>query len=64
MDDIRIAQNSVDEEIREDAARHPERTYRKHIEAAERIAAAEYRRATRAMMAASTLDPASLEEER
>ena len=43
----------VDGEIRRDARQHPERTYRQHIEAAQRIAAEEYRRELRG---ADTLD--------
>jgi hypothetical protein len=56
MDDIRIAHATVDEAIRLDAAAHPERTYREHIEAAEEIAAVEYRAEIRAMMKAGALD--------
>ena len=56
MDDIRIAHTTVDEEIREDAARHPERTYRESVEAAREIAAPSYRAEIRRLMAAGTLD--------
>jgi hypothetical protein len=45
--------------ILDNARAHPERTYREHIEAAEEIAAAEYRAEIRAMMRAGTLDPES-----
>lgn len=63
MDDIRITHTTTDEEIRLDAAEHPERNYREHVEAAEAIAAKEYKAEIRRMMTAQTLDPASLEEE-
>lgn len=43
--------------ILQDARQHPDRTYCEHVEAAERIAAAEYRAEVRRMMAAGTLDP-------
>lgn len=36
--------------IREDARRHPERTYRQHVEVAREIAATEYRAETRRAM--------------
>jgi hypothetical protein len=47
---------TVDEAIRRDAAVHPERSYREHVEAAEEIAAVFYRAEIRAMMKAGTLD--------
>lgn len=47
---------TIDERIRLDAAAHPERTYRQHIEAARRIAAEEYRRETRKLADADMLD--------
>jgi hypothetical protein len=50
------APRTTDEAIRIDASRHPERTYREHVAAAEEIAAAEYRAEIRAMMKAGTLD--------
>lgn len=56
MDDIRITHTTAVEAIRVDAAEHPERTYREHIEAAEAIAAPSYRDEIRKMMAAGTLD--------
>lgn len=46
----------VDGAIRRDARQHPERTYRQHIEAAQRIAAEEYRRETRSLMDEDMLD--------
>lgn len=48
--------DDVDARIRLDAAAHPERTYREQIEAAERLAAEEYRRETRKLMDADMLD--------
>ncbi len=42
--------------IRLDAAEHPERSYREHIEAARRIAAPSYRAEIHRLMAAGTLD--------
>jgi hypothetical protein len=47
------------EAIRLDAAAHPKRNYREHVEAAAEIAAAEYRAEIRAMTKAGTLDPES-----
>ncbi len=44
------------EEIREDAARHPERTYRESVEAAREIAAPAYRAEIHRLMAAGALD--------
>ena len=41
--------------IREEAAEHPERTPSEHVEAAERIAAEEYREEIRALMRAGRL---------
>ena len=54
----RTHHDDVDERIREDAAAHPERTYREHVEAAQDIAAESYRAEIRAMMDAGTLDVA------
>ncbi|CAN5741503.1 hypothetical protein BH24ACT22_BH24ACT22_18230 [soil metagenome] len=47
---------TVDEEIRLAAAAHPERTPSEHIEAAERLAAKEYRFSTRRLMDQDMLD--------
>ena len=47
---------SVDEAIRRDARQHPERTYCQHIEAAQRIAAEEYRAETRRLADEDMLD--------
>lgn len=44
MDTIKSSARTTDEEIRLDAAVHPERAYREHVAAAQRIAAVEYRR--------------------
>ncbi len=41
--------------IREDAAAHPERTYREHVEAAERIASESYCEEIRALVRAGRL---------
>ncbi len=41
--------------ILKDAREHPERTYREHVEAAERIAAESYREETRRLMRAGKL---------
>ncbi len=49
--------STVDEEIRKDAAAHPERSYSEHVEAARRIAAPSYREEIRRLMAAGTSDP-------
>lgn len=46
----------VDGAIRRDARQHAERTYRQHIEAAQRIAAEEYRAETRRLMDEDMLD--------
>ena len=46
----------VDGTIRRDARQHPERTYRQHIEAAQRIAAEEYRAETRRLADEDMLD--------
>ncbi len=51
----RVTNHDVDERIREDSAAHPERPYREHVEAAERIAAEEYREEIRALMRAGRL---------
>ncbi len=42
--------------ILQDAREHPGRSYRQHVEAAQEIAAEEYRREIRVMMDAGTLD--------
>lgn len=42
--------DGVARRIAEDAAQHPERTYRVHVEAAQEIAAAEYQAEIRRMM--------------
>jgi hypothetical protein len=47
---------TIDERIREDAAAHPGRTYREHVEAAERIAAESYRAETRRLADVDMLD--------
>ncbi len=39
---ISALHDEIDRKIREDAAAHPERTYRQHVEAAECIAAKSY----------------------
>ncbi len=58
MDKVSVPKRTtVDEEIRKDAAEHPERSYREHIEAARRIAAPSYREEIRRLMVAGTLDP-------
>lgn len=57
MDKVSVPKRTTtDEEIRLEAAAHPERTYSDHVVAAERIAAAEYRAEVRRMMDADTLD--------
>lgn len=54
MDSITIAETRTERldarHIAEDARRHPERTYRQHVEAAQEIAAAEYQAETRRAM--------------
>lgn len=52
----RTTTDDVDERIRLDAAEHPERSYRGHVEAARMEAAAEYRAEIRRMMDAGSLD--------
>ena len=48
--------HEVTEAIREEAAAHPERTYREHVAAATEIAAAEYRAEIRKLAALDMLE--------
>lgn len=58
MDRVSVAQErtTVDEAIRLDAAANPERTYRQHVDAAERLAANEYREEIRKLMKLDLLE--------
>ena len=57
MDKVSVPKRTTtDEELRLDAARHPERIYREHVVAAREIAAAEYRAEVRRMMALDMLE--------
>ncbi len=51
----RTTHDDVAKRIREDAAAHPERTYRQQVEAAERMASEEYREECRHLMRDSKL---------
>lgn len=55
--------STTDEAIRLDAAEHPERGYRAHVEAAVVLAAPSYREEIRRMMKAGTLDDSEAGEE-